>query len=126
MNEDIFESEKQFKHAFNLGLTQLLSSHQSAATFILALANFIQHPELYKSNQSLITEVYSQLFSSYQRAEEAGLDIEGAVDDVAVMKSIIDLGLENIHSSNVQYIGDGHWAIYFNHLRSFRPERVSH
>lgn len=125
MNEDIFESEQQFKHAFNHGLTQLLSSHQSAGTFILALANFIQHPELYKSNQSLISEVYSKLSSRYQRAEEAGIDIEGAVDDVAVMKSIIGLGLENIHSSVVRYIGDEHWAIYFNHLRSFRPERMS-
>lgn len=125
MNEDIFKSEHQFKHAFNRGLTQLLSTHQSAGTFILALANFIQHPSLYKTNQSLISDVYSQLSCRYQRAEEAGIDIEGAVDDVAIMKSIIALGLENIHGSVVRYSEDEDWAIYFNHLRSFRPERMS-
>lgn len=63
---------------------------------------------LYKSNQSLISEVYSQLSSRYQRDEEEGFEIEGALDDVAVMKSIIVLGLENIPSSIVRYIGDEH------------------
>jgi Ap4A phosphorylase N-terminal domain len=125
MKDHIFDSEQQFKQAFNQGLVQLLSSHQSAGTFILALANFIQHPELYKVNQSLILDVYSQLSSYYQQALDSALEVEGAKDDIKVMRSIIRIGLENIKKSDVRHIEDGSWAIYFNHLRSFRPERMS-
>lgn len=40
------------------------------------------------------------------------------------MKSIINIGIDNIHSAKVRYINDG-WSIYFNQLRSLRPERMS-
>ena len=86
MNSNTFDSTDEFKKAFNSGLVQLLSTNQSAGTFILVLANFIQHPLLYKENQSLLSEAYFQLFSHYQQALNSGVEIDGAADDINVMK----------------------------------------
>lgn len=125
MDNQPLESEQQFKHSFNQGLVELLSSSQSAGAFILSLANFIQHPNLFEANKSLIYDAYAQIALRYQNAITSAIKLSDAPDDIAVMNSIIHIGIENIKASDVRETGEENWSIYFNQLRSFRPERMS-
>ena len=125
MQDHAFSSETSFKQAFDNGLISLLNKHQSAGTFILALANFIQHPSLLNVNQPLVKQTYSKLAQQYQLAKEQGLTPDDAADDYNVMSSLIKLGLDNISPLKHRSCGDEKWSLYFNQLRSFRPERMS-
>ena len=127
MKNQAFLSESNFKQAFNQGLVNLLTTNTSAGTFILALANFIQHHDLYESNRALIEQSYLQLLQLYNEYHEKGVDPEDSKDDIAVSNSIFSLGLNNVQLSRSRVISgiNNQWIVSYNELRSFRPERMS-
>ena len=126
MNPIQLLSEETFKQSFANGLIKLLSEN-SAGTFILALANSFQQPELFNANTSLIKSSYRKIHDHYQDCHNQGKEPDDAVDDIKVMQSIFQVGLDNLSQTQLRQIDetDVSWYIDFNQLRSFRPARMS-
>ena len=122
----LLSSADNYKNAFEEGLISILKN-KTAGTFILACANLFQHPELLKKNNALLHEVYEHINNYYQACHSAHKQPDDAVDDVAVMNSLIEIGLANLQ--NVEYrevISDeAAFLLNYNQLRSFRPARMS-
>lgn len=122
----ILSSSNHYRQAFEVGLIQILQ-YKTAGTFILACANFFQHPQLLKSNKALLREIYQHIKEHYQACLRDGWQPDDAPDDIAVMNSLMDIGLDNLEAVDyrkVNYNGVN-YLLNYNQLRSFRPARMS-
>jgi hypothetical protein len=122
----ILSSSGHYKQAFEEGLTRILQ-HKTAGTFILACANLFQHPEFLKNNHTLLQEIHNHIKEHYQACHQEGRQPDYAPDDIAVMKSLIDIGLENLEAVEYRKVdSDGvDYLLNYNQLRSFKPARMS-
>ena len=122
----ILSSSDHYKQAFEEGLTRILQ-HQTAGTFILACANFFQHPEFLQNNKTLLHNVYSHIKEYYLTCHREGRQPDDAADDVAVMNKLIELSLDNLEGVEYRKINVSgiDFLLNYNQLRSFRPARMS-
>ena len=122
----ILFSSGHYKQAFEEGLSRILK-HKTAGTFILACANLFQHPDFLNNNKALLYEVYDYIKEYYRACHHDGIQPDDTPDDVAVMRSLIEIGLDNLES--VEYLkvnsGSVDYLLNYNQLRSFRPARMS-
>lgn len=119
-------SATHFRQSFEKGLVNLLSAPPAAGTFILALANALQHRHVFTDNQQIISKSYKELLNFYQECETKNTRPNDAEDDIDVMQQLFDIGLEQIELTEHRLVGDEQkWQIDFNQLRSFRPARMS-
>lgn len=122
----ILVSSGHYKQAFEEGLTRILE-YKTAGTFILACANLFQHPDFLNNNKTLLHEVYDYIKEHYQACHHDGRQPEDAPDDIAVMKNLLDIGLDNLETVEYSTVNnDGvDYLLNYNQLRSFRPARMS-
>ena len=131
----ILSSSAQYKQAFEEGLTRILQ-HKTAGTFILACANLFQHPwlldkelqkDLKNNNKALLLDAYNYIKEHYQTCYRDGRQPDDAPDDITVMNSLFEIGLENLEEVEYRKVNsDGvDYLLYYNQLRSFRPARMS-
>ena len=122
----ILSSSCHYKQAFEEGLTRILQ-YKTAGTFILACANLFQHPDILKNNTSQLHEVYDYIKEHYQVCRQEGRQPDDAPDDIAVMKSLIEIGLDNLEAVEYHKVDSGgvDYLLNYNQLRSFRPARMS-
>jgi len=119
---DPFTSLEYFREQFNQGLLKLLD-YEKLGTFILVLANATQNKTLFAQLQPKLLAQFNTLKTSYQHALLNGNQLNEVEEDLLVFLKIAAIGFENIKLTQIRE--QGSWQCQFNHLRSFRPRRLS-
>ena len=119
---DPFTSLEYFTEQFNQGLHKLLD-HEKLGTFILVLANATQHDALLSELKPKLLAQFNILKANYQHALLNGNQLNEVEEDLLVFLKIAAIGFENIKLTQIRE--QGNWQCQFNHLRSFRPRRLS-
>lgn len=122
----ILTSSSHFKQAFEEGLIHILQ-YKTAGTFILACANLFQHTEILHKNKPQLEGVYNHIKDHYQACRHESRQPDDADDDIAVMDSLIEIGLENLEAVEIRRVNNSgvDYLLNYNQLRSFRPARMS-
>lgn len=121
-NQSPFESYELFKQQFDQGLHQLLDQQQ-LSTFILVLANSTQHKALFDELQPKLREQFNYFVKKYSDLLEQGNQIDVVDEDFLVFLKMYMLGFESIKLT--EHRNEAEWHCQFNHIRSFRPRRIS-
>lgn len=118
----IFSSPEAFRRAFGDGLPKLLRDDGLGA-FILVCANAAYDPAIYAATASRLRAKLDELRDRYRTMLAEGRPIADADEDLLVFLKILALGFERLNPTEKRYAGP--WLIQFNHLRAFRPQRIS-
>ncbi|WP_198264878.1 HIT domain-containing protein [sulfur-oxidizing endosymbiont of Gigantopelta aegis] len=122
MNNELFASKEQFRHAFEQGLVNLLD-HDGLGIFILVLANasFDQHVHDY-THEALLHK-YHELTKKYRFLIQDGQLLTEPEDDILVFLKLMAMGFDKV--SQTEFRHTEQWELQFNHIRSLRPARIS-
>lgn len=121
-DQNPFASIEQFRQQFNDGLHRLLNSQQ-LSTFILVLANATQHKDLFSELEEKLLHQYDAFCQLYKADLAHGNQIDVVDEDFLVYLKIFMLGFEYLKLT--QQRTESGWQCQFNHIRSFRPRRIS-
>lgn len=122
MPEPIFQDEEHYRVAFTAGLESQLHLEQLGA-FILALANSTYDPQIHAALGSKLEQRFDELSRKVKGLLTQGRSLEYADDDVPVFLKLMAIGMDNLQDTLFRQAGP--WEIQFNHLRAFRPARMS-
>ncbi|WP_456379891.1 hypothetical protein [Thiolapillus sp.] len=122
MPDPIFQSEKHYRAAFVAGLELLLHTNQ-LGIFVLVLANSIYDPQIHAILGGKLKQRFAILSQQVRNQLIQGRSLEYADDDVPVFLKLMAIGLENLQDTLFRRAGP--WEVQFNHLRAFRPARMS-
>ncbi len=122
MPDPIFQDEEHYRAQFTRGLENLLQVEQLGA-FILVLANSTYDPQIHAALGSQLQQRFEELSLKVKNLLTQGRSLEYADDDVPVFLKLMAIGLENLQDTLFRQAGP--WEIQFNHLRAFRPARMS-
>ena len=122
-HHQIFTDKNRFCLAFEQGLVQLLQQYEHTGVFILVLANASFDRQIYDYTHAAIKARYEQLRKVYCQALREGIQIADTEDDMLVFLKILAISLEKIQSTCLRKTA--HWELQFNHIRAFKPARVS-
>jgi len=114
-----FQSLARLQAAFADGLAAMLE-HPGLGTFILVLANAGSERALWQALAPRLATRFAELAEAHGRGELA----DQAPDDLAVFERLLAVGFDGLQP--VRHRTAGPWQLQFNHLRSFRPPRMSH
>ncbi len=121
-NPSPFGSLEELGAQFNQGLHQLLDAGQ-LSTFILVLANATQHEDLFDEFRPKLQQQYDQLVSQFRQRLLHGDQLDEVDEDLLVFLKLHTIGFDSVKTS--QQRREGHYNCQFNHIRSFRPRRIS-
>ncbi len=117
-----FKSTHVFREAFNKGLYEL-AEQVELGPFILACANATTHSDLFDSMKSALEQCYQEIYENCRHDFMAGRDLDVVDEDLLVFLKLHAIGFEAVKPSEIRY--EGIWQLQFNHLRSFRPRRIT-
>lgn len=117
-----FTSRTTFCHAFEAGLTGLLQKG-GLGPFILVCANATFDHHLHAANAAQLNQQYETLYREIVGALRDGREIQAVEEDLLVFLKIHAVGMENLKPTEKRQAGL--WEVQFNHLRSFRPKRIT-
>ncbi len=118
----LFSSPQRLQDAFDAGLLGL-ARQDGLGPFILACANATFDARLFDLLQSPLRERFADLAETYSRAFREGRDIQVVEEDLLVFLKMHAVGFDALQQTEFRQEGD--WRVQFNHLRSFRPRRIS-
>ena len=116
--DSVFTSEESFRSAFDHGLANLLPAEE-LGVFILVMANASYDGALFSDMQPALKQQFAYWADQFAAPEFD--DSLLAPDDVAVFRSLLELGFENIRESKKRMAGI--WQLQYNQMRAFRPLR---
>ena len=116
-----FSSEKLFREEFNKGLLRLAEQGE-LGPFILACAN-ASFEHLFDDFKLVLHEQYQLLYQRYRQAFLSGINLDVVDEDLLVFLKLHAIGFDHIEPSIMRR--EGRWKMQFNHLRSFRPRRIT-
>lgn len=122
MNQSVFSSNEVFGRVFAAGLSDLLQGG-GLGPFILVCANANFDPNIHAATASSLQVLYRTLSDRFAVALEQGRTIQEVDEDLLVFLKIRAVGLERLKHTEQRQAG--RWALQFNHLRSFRPRRIT-
>ncbi|MCU7810237.1 MAG: hypothetical protein KZQ77_03240 [Candidatus Thiodiazotropha sp. (ex Notomyrtea botanica)] len=117
-----FHSPDQFRAAFLNGLSGLLRD-PDLGSHILTHANAIFDEQIYASLRPALRESFNLLADRCRDALLHGFGMGGSTDDQMVFLKLMAIGFEGLHTTEFRRLQD--WELQFNHIRSFRPARMS-
>ncbi|MBZ0104894.1 MAG: hypothetical protein K8H84_04605 [Sulfuricella denitrificans] len=120
--EPLFASGEAFSAAFSAGLDGLLNKG-GLGPFILVCANATFDHRLYKAAAAGLLQLYADLRDEYVQALQQGREIQAVEEDLLVFLKIHAVGLDRLQPTVKRKAGI--WELQFNHLRSFRPKRIT-
>ncbi|MBZ0091136.1 MAG: hypothetical protein K8F27_02780 [Sulfuricellaceae bacterium] len=118
----IFSSPDAFRRAFSDGLPELLRDDGLGA-FILVCANATYDPAIYAATSARLRAKLDALRERHVKTLADGRPITDADEDLLVFLKILALGFERLNATEKRRAGP--WLVQFNHLRAFRPQRIS-
>lgn len=117
-----FASFDKLQQEFNDGLHRL-ANHGGLGPFILACANATAHQELFIDLKAPLQGQYRELFETYRNAFIDGRDIDVVDEDLLVFLKLHAIGFDSLQLGESR--NEGGWKVQFNHIRSFRPRRIT-
>jgi len=117
-----FGSTAQLRAAFNAGLLQL-AQQEGLGPFILTCANATFDPALFPGLEAPLRERFARLAEDYVQAFQAGRPVAAVEEDLLVFLKIFAAGFDALQLTELRQ--QDHWYVQFNHLRSFRPRRIT-
>lgn len=117
-----FDSIDIFRQQFHDGLDQLLELNQ-LSTFILVFANATQDQLLFDELKLKLEQQYHEFIDNYRADLAHGNQIDVVDEDFLVFLKMYMLGFDQICMTQQQK--KSIWQYQFNHIRSFKPGRVS-
>jgi len=122
MRHSPFSSTQQFRQAFVRGLEGLLEQPE-LGSYILVHANASFDPKVGASLERRLRRQYLALSDSYRDALRQGRTLTGALDDLLVFLKLMAIDFDGVQPTERRRAGP--WEVQFNHLRAFRPPRMS-
>ncbi|MCU7843692.1 MAG: hypothetical protein KZQ93_07605 [Candidatus Thiodiazotropha sp. (ex Monitilora ramsayi)] len=122
MFDSPFHSQDQFRAAFLRGLTGLLQA-PDLGSHILVHANAIFDDAIYGKLRPTLKRRFNLLSEHCRDALVHGHDMGGSADDQMVFLKLMAIGFDGLHATEFRRLRD--WELQFNHIRSFRPARMS-
>jgi hypothetical protein len=122
MIPSLFHTVDQFRETFNDGLRRLLDDPTLGA-YLLVQANATIDEGLHQQLRPQLLQRYQQFALQCREALRDGRELSGAVDDVSVFLKLMAIGFEHVGLSALRRLND--WELQFNHLRAFRPTRMT-
>ena len=122
MQKTPFSSPAEFRQAFLLGLERLLEQDE-LGSYILVHANASFDPALGVALEPALRRRFATLSRIFRARLGAGRKIEGAPDDLLVFLKLMVIGFDGVKPTDRRQVGP--WEVQFNHLRAFRPARLS-
>ncbi len=122
MPDSLFQDPAHFRQLFTDGLDKMLAVDQLGA-YILVLANSIYDPQINAVLEKKLQLRFEQLSEEIRQQLTQGQPLQHAQDDISVFLMLMAIGLEQLQPT--QFRDAGSWQIQFNHLRAFRPARMS-
>lgn len=122
MTESVFQSTAAFRERFDRGLLSLLE-HDGLGPFILVCANATFDPKIYAGATSRLQQRYRQLQADYSAALAEGRPLTDSDEDLLVFLKMLAVGFERLEPTEARHSGP--WELQYNHLRAFRPQRIS-
>ncbi|MES9944596.1 MAG: hypothetical protein ABW080_06550 [Candidatus Thiodiazotropha sp.] len=117
-----FDSSGALRQAFTAGLQRLLSN-PGLGSYILVHANACFDTEIYRILKQDLAHRFDQLAAYCREALSEGRELAGAEDDQLVFLKLMAIGFEGIQAT--EFRQSGGWELQFNHVRAFRPSRMS-
>ncbi|TNF33695.1 MAG: hypothetical protein EP315_08120 [Gammaproteobacteria bacterium] len=117
-----FTSIDLFRREFYKGLHGL-AEQGALGTFILASANALTHEDLLNDLSSTLAAQYEDLYKTYREAFLTGHYLDVVDEDLLVFLKLHAIGFDAIRPTETRE--EGPWRVQFNHLRSFRPRRIT-
>ena len=117
-----FDSFAALRNAFAAGLEQLLQQ-PGLGSYILVHANACFDGEVYRILQSRLRRRFEQHAEYCRKTLCEGRELAGAGDDHLVFLKLIAIGFDGVRAA--QFREDAGWELQFNHLRAFRPSRMT-
>ena len=117
-----FANTRSFRASFVRGLSDMLIC-QELGVFILVLANASYDPEIQRFLHRKLKRRFDEIARQYRDALRGGRPLHGATADVLVFLKLTAMGYEALRMTEFREAGP--WEIQFNHLRAFRPPRMS-
>ena len=117
-----FSTIEIFRKAFNQGLHSI-NDESDLGTFILACANATGDEVLFNEMKAPLELQYQELYELYSNAFINGQDLPVVDEDLLVFLKLHAIGFDAIRPT--EYRKEGIWKVQFNHLRSFRPRRIT-
>ncbi len=122
MPEAPFSSVDRFRQVFASGLRALLQD-PGLGGYILVHANAGFDAALMGDLRWDLLRAFQQLAQTCREAFRSGREIGGGADDVSVFLKLMAIGFEGVQATRFRALGD--WELQFNHLRAFRPSRMT-
>jgi len=123
MHSDIFQSADTFRERFERGLVDLLRSSGELGEDILVLANANFEPRIWAHLHDELRNCFARLAAGQAAADREGRALQGAPDDVAALRGILEHGFDTLRATELRRAGP--WELQLNPLRAFRPARHS-
>jgi hypothetical protein len=98
-------------------------SNPGLGSYILVHANACFDPEIYRILKRDLTQRFDQLAAYCREALIEGRELAGAEDDQLVFLKLMAIGFEGMQATEFRQSGE--WELQFNHVRAFRPSRMS-
>lgn len=117
-----FGSTAQLRAAFNVGLLQL-ARQEGLGPFILTCANATFDPKLFPGLEAPLRARFSVLADNYVQAFQTGRPVAAVEEDLLVFLKIFAAGFNTLQFT--EFRQEGIWQVQFNHLRAFRPRRIT-
>ncbi len=122
MSDLPFRSLDHFRQLFSSGLRALLQD-PGLGGYILVHANAGFESELMDVLRSDLLRAYQRLAQTCREAFRCGREVGAGADDVSVFLKLLAIGFEGVQTTRFRDLGD--WELQFNHLRAFRPTRMT-
>jgi hypothetical protein len=100
-----------------------LLSYPGLGSYILVHANACFDREIYQILREELTHRFERLAGYCREALSEGQSLGGAEDDQLVFLKLMAIGFEDIRATEFRQAGK--WELQFNHVRAFRPSRMS-
>jgi len=120
--KNIFSSSREYKKIFNDGLIKL-SQDEGLGTFILAMANASFDEGIYSATKSSLHDNFLYLKQKYIDCFSQGKKVNEVDEDLLVFLKMICVGFDKLQTTSFRY--ESGWELQFNHVRGFRPNRIT-
>lgn len=117
-----FQSPDHFKACFTAGLQTLLTE-PGLGSYILVLANASFDATIFEQMQPALRQRFQRLADHCRLALCGGQTLAGSQDDQLVFLKLMAIGFDGVQTT--QFRRQGPWELQFNHLRAFRPTRMT-
>jgi len=117
-----FSSQGALRAAFVSGLHRLIGN-KNLGELVLVMANACFDPEIHAELEDPLFRWFEALAARVQGELQGGRPPNEPPDDLLVFLKLMAIGFDGVRLTSIR--NEGPWEIQFNHVRAFRPRRMS-